>query len=107
MATEANPNLPTVLRIAEAARELGISVRSVRRLISAGELPFICLTTRRLGVLRTDVVGYIARKRVVVQQPGSGYATSIPGAVPTSLNFEKARRAYLAMCAEPRRKRTK
>jgi hypothetical protein len=83
-----------MLTIAETALELRLSVRQVRRLISAGELPVVHLTARRRGVLEADVVAYIAERRVVRRLSGS---SAVAGAFP---RFDQAERTYFASCRQ-------
>jgi hypothetical protein len=90
-----------MLTIADVARELGISVRSVHRLLGR-ELPVVNVTARRRGVLEADLAAYIAERRVVGLSGGLPlnpmHATS-----PTA-DLVRAERAYFAHCAaSPRR----
>ena len=58
------PGSPMLLTFSETARELGVSLTTVRRLINAGKLPVVVLDTghsmapsRR--VRRTDLANYV------------------------------------------------
>ncbi len=58
------PGSPMLLTFTETARELGVSLTTVRRLISAGKLPVVVLDTgcsvapsRRIR--RADLVDYV------------------------------------------------
>ena len=55
-----------VLTVREAAGYLGLSVTSIRRLVSAGQLPVVRLTERRIGIDRDDLDKRVEeRKRLV------------------------------------------
>lgn len=58
------PGSPMLLTFSEAAREMGVSLTTVRRLIKAGKLPVVELDTghsmapsRRIR--RTDLIDYV------------------------------------------------
>jgi hypothetical protein len=49
---------------AEVARKLKASGRTVDRIIQAGELPFVQLSPRRIGVLQSDLEAFwLSRRR--------------------------------------------
>jgi predicted DNA-binding transcriptional regulator AlpA len=64
-----------VCSMPEVARVFDCSVRSVQRIISANELPFVQISPRRVGILQSDVRAYLQARRQ--WRPGAG-----PGAVP-------------------------
>lgn len=61
----------TVMTIAEAAIELGISPRTVYQICSAGRLAHIRVGLGRgiIRILRADLDAYIASTRVEVREP--------------------------------------
>ena len=52
-----------LLTLAEVARRLGISPRSLSRLIASGDLPVVRLSSRVIRVSPADLADYIERKR--------------------------------------------
>jgi len=55
--------VPTLLGVSEVARRLGISIRTVRGLISRGALAAIRITDRRIAVDEVDLASYVADRR--------------------------------------------
>jgi excisionase family DNA binding protein len=51
------------LSVAEVARRLSISVRSVRGLIQSGALQTIRITPRRVAIDEVDLAAYVAMRR--------------------------------------------
>jgi excisionase family DNA binding protein len=51
------------LTLGEVARRLGISPRSLSRLIASGELPVLRLSARSVRISRTDLAAYIEARR--------------------------------------------
>jgi excisionase family DNA binding protein len=52
-----------LLTLAEAAKLLGISVRHLSRLVSAGQLPVVKLSTRVVRISPADLAAYIESRR--------------------------------------------
>lgn len=52
-----------LLTLGEVARRLGISPRSLARLISAGDLAVVRVSTRVVRISPADLAAYIASKR--------------------------------------------
>ena len=53
-----------VVAIKEVARRLSLSLRAVRTLLAAGELPYVQISKRRIGVLESDLAAFINARRV-------------------------------------------
>ncbi len=49
----------------EAATQLSISVQTLDKMFKRGELPRIQITTRRVGVLQSDIEQHLEKRRVV------------------------------------------
>ena len=54
-----------VLTKMEAATQLSISVQTLDKMFKRGELPRIQITTRRVGVLQSDIEQHLEKRRVV------------------------------------------
>jgi excisionase family DNA binding protein len=52
-----------LLTLGEVARRLGISPRSLARLIAAGELPVVRLSARVVRISPADLAAYIESRR--------------------------------------------
>ena len=52
-----------LLTVAEAARRLTLSLRTVRKLIQTGEIPVVRLGGRRLAISAEDLAAYVAAQR--------------------------------------------
>ena len=55
----------TVLTKMEAATQLSISVQTLDKMFKRGDLPRVQLTTRRVGVLQSDIEQHLEKRRVV------------------------------------------
>ena len=55
----------TVLTKAQAATQLSISVQTLDKMFKRGDLPRVQLTTRRVGVVQSDLNEYLENRRVV------------------------------------------
>ena len=55
----------TVLTKMEAATQLSISVQTLDKMFKRGDLPRVQLTTRRVGVVQSDLNEYLENRRVV------------------------------------------
>ena len=55
----------TVLSKMEAATQLSISVKTLDKMFKRGDLPRVQLTTRRVGVVQSDLNEYLEKRRVV------------------------------------------
>ena len=55
----------TVLSKMEAATQLSISVQTLDKMFKRGDLPRVQLTTRRVGVVQSDLNEYLENRRVV------------------------------------------
>ena len=53
-----------VLNSNEVVKLLGVSLRTLRGLLSQHELPFVRVSKRRIGVLETDLATFLERRRV-------------------------------------------
>ena len=54
-----------VLTKMEAATQLSISVQTLDKMFKRGDLPRVQLTTRRVGVVQSDLNEYLENRRVV------------------------------------------
>lgn len=89
--TDTRKLLEPMLTIADVARALCISVRSVRRLIGSGELPYVRLTERRRGVLESDIAAFVAARRVVKPMAAATLADAVYSAACTRRQREVTR----------------
>ena len=55
----------TVLTKMEAATQRAISVQTLDKMFKRGDLPRVQLTTRRVGVVQSDLNEYLENRRVV------------------------------------------
>jgi hypothetical protein len=65
--TAENDVLEAVLSTREVSQALGLStitVKRMRKLADCGGLPFVKLSTGRIGYLRRDIISYLATRRV-------------------------------------------
>lgn len=58
-----NEHTPSLLPLAEVARRLGISLRSLRGIILRGAIPVVRPTRRRMLISEDDLRAYIASCR--------------------------------------------
>lgn len=58
-----NAALDPVLSRADVKAYLGISEQTLRRIVAAGKLTKLQLSSRKIGFLQSDVVGYLAAAR--------------------------------------------
>jgi excisionase family DNA binding protein len=56
--------LPTLVTVADAARRLAVSLRTLRAIIAAGQLSVIRVSARRIAVDLADLAEFIERRRV-------------------------------------------
>lgn len=56
----ANTSRPTVARLPDAARELCISLSTVRRLVKAGRLRTVSLGSRAVGITYAEILRFLA-----------------------------------------------
>jgi excisionase family DNA binding protein len=62
MKSSANGSAPSFLRVPEVAELLGVSTKTVWRLLDSGELPFHRFR-RSIRISETDYAGFAARHR--------------------------------------------
>jgi excisionase family DNA binding protein len=55
--------LPTLVTVADAARRLAVSLRTLRAIIAAGHLPVVRVSARRIAVDMADLAEFIERRR--------------------------------------------
>lgn len=56
-------NSSTVLTKNQAAAQLSISVQTLDKMFKRGDLPRIQVTTRRVGVLQSDINAHLEKNR--------------------------------------------
>lgn len=58
-----------LMTVAEVARRLSVSMRTVRTLIALGHIPVICVSRNRICIDAKDVESYIvSRKQIRISQ---------------------------------------
>jgi excisionase family DNA binding protein len=55
---------PQLLTVADAARRLALSIRSVRTQIALGKLPVVRVSARAVRVMEADLAAFVAARRV-------------------------------------------
>jgi excisionase family DNA binding protein len=61
---QALPELPTLVTVADAARRLAVSLRTLRAIIAAGQLSVVRVSARRIAIDTADLAEFIERRRV-------------------------------------------
>jgi excisionase family DNA binding protein len=56
--------LPTLVTVADAARLLAVSLRTLRAIIAAGQLSVVRVSSRRIAIDTADLAEFIERRRV-------------------------------------------
>jgi excisionase family DNA binding protein len=60
----------SLITVAEAARRLTISLRSIRAAIAAGRLPVVYVSARRIAIDEADLLEFVAaRRKCTVDSP--------------------------------------
>jgi len=55
--------LPTLVSVADAARRLAVSLRTLRTIIAAGQLSVVRVSARRIAIDTADLAEFIERRR--------------------------------------------
>ena len=55
--------VPSLLSVAEAARRLSISLRSLRSLIAAERIAVVRVTERRVAISEDDLAAFVEQRR--------------------------------------------
>jgi excisionase family DNA binding protein len=56
--------MPTLVTVADAARRLAVSLRTLRAIIAAGQLPVVRVSARRIAIDVADLAEFIERRLV-------------------------------------------
>jgi excisionase family DNA binding protein len=59
---------PSLISVADAARRLSISLRSLRTLIALGRLPTVRVTERRVAIAEDDLAAFVEQRREPVRK---------------------------------------